>query len=98
MKLDDSAIEAGLQELQGWSRQGNAIARSYKFADFRTAFAFMTFSALAAEKMDHHPDWANSYSRVDVTLSTHDSGGITARDFKLASEMNRIAARLSDSA
>lgn len=95
MKMDDSAIETAVAKLPGWSRQKDSIARSYSFADFRTAFAFMTACALTAEKMDHHPDWKNSYSRVDVQLTTHDSGGITERDLILAAQMNEIAARLA---
>ncbi len=94
MKLDDSAADAALASLPGWSRTGNAISRRFQFSDFRTAFAFMTASALAAEKLDHHPDWSNSWSRVDVSLSTHDAGGITSLDLELAGVMNRIASGL----
>lgn len=91
MKLDDSAVDAALAGIGGWSRTGNVISRSFQFSDFRTAFAFMTACALAAEKMNRHPDWSNSWSRVDVSLTTHDSGGITARDLELALVMNQIA-------
>jgi 4a-hydroxytetrahydrobiopterin dehydratase len=88
------AAEA-LKELPGWSAvEGrDAIFRSYKFGDFSAAFAFMTRAALKAEQMDHHPEWINVYSRVDVTLATHDAGGVTALDVKLAKFMDEIAAQ-----
>jgi 4a-hydroxytetrahydrobiopterin dehydratase len=86
---------AGLDEVlaAGWAlaADGKSILRSFKFADFTEAFAFMTAVALAAEKMDHHPDWTNVYNRVDVTLSSHDIGGLSARDVKLAKRMNALA-------
>jgi 4a-hydroxytetrahydrobiopterin dehydratase len=77
----------------GWTlaADGKSISRSFKFGDFSEAFAFMTAVALAAEKMDHHPDWTNVYDRVDVTLSSHDIGGLSARDVKLAKRMNALA-------
>lgn len=77
----------------GWRLRddGKAISRTYTFADFVQAFAFMSASALVAERMNHHPDWSNSYSRVDVTLSSHDTGGLTQRDVALAVEMDRLA-------
>ena len=71
----------------------DAIARSLKFDDFRTAFGFMTEIALAAEKLDHHPEWFNVYNRVDITLSTHDAGGLTELDIRLAEIIDRAAAR-----
>ena len=71
----------------------DAIYRSFKFADFTAAFGFMTQAALVAEKMDHHPEWFNVYARVDVTLSTHDAGGLTDKDIKLAAAMDAIAAK-----
>ncbi len=78
-KLDDAAIAAGLKALPEWSRgsERDAITRSFKFADFNAAFGFMTRVALVAEKMDHHPEWFNVWNRVDITLSTHDAGGLT---------------------
>jgi 4a-hydroxytetrahydrobiopterin dehydratase len=83
-----------LQQLTGWRAvEGReAISKSYKFGDFSAAFAFMTRTALKAEQMDHHPEWFNVYNRVDVTLSTHDAGGVTALDVKLAKFMDEIAA------
>jgi 4a-hydroxytetrahydrobiopterin dehydratase len=86
------AAEA-LKQLAGWSAaEGrDAISKSFKFADFKAAFAFMTRAALKAEQMDHHPEWFNVYNRVDVTLSTHDAGGITALDVELAKFLDQIA-------
>jgi len=86
---------AGLDEVlaAGWTMaaDGKSISRAFKFADFAEAFAFMTAVALAAEKMDHHPDWTNVYNRVEVTLSSHDIGGLSPRDVKLAKRMNALA-------
>ena len=92
-KLDDAAISDGLKSLPAWSRVPGreALARSFKFADFNAAFGFMTRSALIAEQMNHHPEWFNVWNRVDVTLATHDAGGITELDLKLAAAMDRIA-------
>jgi 4a-hydroxytetrahydrobiopterin dehydratase len=86
------AAEA-LKQLAAWSAaEGrDAISKSYKFADFKAAFAFMTRAALKAEQMDHHPEWFNVYNRVDVTLSTHDAGGVTALDVELAKFLDQIA-------
>ncbi|EHS50170.1 pterin-4-alpha-carbinolamine dehydratase [Rhizobium sp. PDO1-076] len=94
-KLDDAAIAARLGELKGWSiaRAGVAIEKHYVFRDFRQAFGFMTEAALAAEKLDHHPEWFNVYKRVDVTLTTHSAGGLTELDFKLAVLMDMVAAQ-----
>ena len=69
----------------------DAIQRTFKFKDFSEAFGFMARAALVAEKMDHHPEWTNVWNRVDVTLSTHDAGGLTERDLKLAEAMDRLA-------
>ncbi|MGD9542513.1 MAG: 4a-hydroxytetrahydrobiopterin dehydratase [Methylocystis sp.] len=80
---------AAVAQLKGWSAVDgrDAIAKSYKFADFKEAFAFMTRCALKAEQMDHHPEWFNDYNKVDVTLATHDAGGVTALDVVLAQFM-----------
>ena len=88
--LSDQERRKALAELDGWqvARGGNAITKSFKFKTFNEAFAFMTRAALAAEKMDHHPEWFNVYNRVDVTLSTHSAGGVTELDIKLAKKMN----------
>lgn len=89
-KLSKDAITIALAELGGWSlaTDGASIKRSFVFKNFSEAFAFMTRVALAAEKMDHHPDWSNVYKTVDVTLNTHDAGGVTALDIALAKKMN----------
>jgi 4a-hydroxytetrahydrobiopterin dehydratase len=85
--------EAALKRLTGWrlSGKGEAITRTFTFGDFSEAFGFMARAALAAEKMDHHPDWSNSYKKVEVTLSTHSAGGVTGLDVALAEAMDRIA-------
>jgi 4a-hydroxytetrahydrobiopterin dehydratase len=85
--------KAALAKLTGWSAVDgrDAIQKSYKFADFNTAFGFMTRVALKADQMDHHPEWFNVYSKVDVTLSTHDSGGVTEKDVDLAKFMDEAA-------
>jgi len=84
---------AALESLPGWSAvEGrDAIACSYRFADFNAAFGFMTRVALAAEKLDHHPEWSNVYNRVDVVLTTHDVGGVTTLDVTLARLMDAAA-------
>lgn len=87
------AAEA-VKQLSGWKAADgrDAITKQFKFADFSAAFAFMARVALKAEAMDHHPEWFNVYNKVDVTLSTHDAGGVTALDVALAKFMDEIAA------
>jgi len=83
--------------LSGWAvapGDRHAIARSLTFADFNTAFAFMTRVALRAEPMDHHPEWSNVYNRVDILLTTHDAGGVTELDLTLARFINDAATPL----
>jgi 4a-hydroxytetrahydrobiopterin dehydratase len=85
------------KRLPAWAYQpdrGGQIRRSLRFADFAQAFGFMTQVALAAERADHHPEWFNVYSRVEVTLTTHDVGGLSARDLALADTVDRLAAQL----
>ena len=86
-------LAAALAQLDGWRAvEGReAIAKSFKFADFNAAFGFMTRVALKADRMDHHPEWYNVYSKVDVLLSTHDSGGVTEKDVELAKFMDEAA-------
>ena len=86
------AAEA-LSQLTGWSAaEGrDAIVKTFKFADFNAAFGWMTRVALAAEKLDHHPEWFNVYKKVEVTLSTHDAGGVTELDVELAEAMDKLA-------
>ena len=92
-RLSGEARRAALAELADWTEvEGrDAIARTFTFKDFNAAFGFMTRVALVAEKNDHHPEWRNVYRTVEVVLSTHDAGGITARDIALAKAMNAIA-------
>jgi len=92
-KLDGARRDESLAALEGWHEvEGrNAIARSYAFADFNTAFAFMGKVAVYAEVVDHHPEWFNVYGRVDVTLTSHDVKGVSARDLAMARFMDRAA-------
>lgn len=92
-KLTAEARKAALAKLSGWTEVPgrDAIARKFTFEDFNAAFGFMTRAALVAEKMDHHPEWFNVYKTVEVTLSTHDAGGVTELDIKLAGAMDKIA-------
>jgi 4a-hydroxytetrahydrobiopterin dehydratase len=92
-KLTGRARADALRKLSGWSEVSgrDAIARKFVFKDFNEAFGFMARAALVAEKMDHHPEWFNVYKTVEVTLSTHDAGGVTELDIKLAAEMDRLA-------
>jgi 4a-hydroxytetrahydrobiopterin dehydratase len=92
-KLTGDARKVALAKLKGWVEVNgrDAISRKFTFKDFNEAFGFMTRAALIAEKLDHHPEWFNVYNRVEVTLATHDAGGVTERDVKLAQEMDRLA-------
>jgi len=92
-KLPADARKSALAKLTGWSEVNgrDAITRKFTFKDFNQAFGFMTRAALVAEKMDHHPEWFNVYKTVEVTLSTHDAGGVTERDIALAEAMDKIA-------
>ena len=94
-KLGADARKAALSKLNGWSdvTGRDAIAKKFEFRDFNQAFGFMTRAALVAEKMNHHPEWFNVYNKVEVTLSTHDAGGVTENDVKLAEAMEKIASQ-----
>lgn len=94
-KLSPEARKTALAGLQGWAeaKDRDAISKTFTFRDFNEAFGFMTRVALVAEKMDHHPEWFNVYKTVKVTLSTHDAGGVTELDVKLAQAMEKMAAR-----
>lgn len=86
--------EAALAKLPGWQAakgEREAIARTYRFADFNTAFGFMTRVAIRAEQLDHHPEWFNVYNRVEVILTTHDADGVTELDVSLAGFMDEAA-------
>ena len=92
-KLSPNARAAALKQLRKWkSADGrDAIVKSFAFKDFNQAFAFMTRAALLAEMLDHHPEWFNVYNKVDVTLSTHDAGGVTQKDIDMATAMDAYA-------
>ncbi|HWA29554.1 MAG TPA: 4a-hydroxytetrahydrobiopterin dehydratase [Rhizomicrobium sp.] len=92
-KLEGQARAAALKSLSGWKPVDgrDAIAKQFQFKDFNAAFGFMTRAALLAEKMDHHPEWFNVYNKVDVTLSTHDAGGVTQNDIDMAKAMDSWA-------
>ena len=96
-KLTSEERSTQLGELRGWVAVAgrDAIQRQLKFADFNEAFGFMTRVAIKAQEMDHHPEWFNVWNTVRVDLSTHDAGGITALDVKLAHSMEELASRLA---
>ncbi len=90
-RLADSEIEEALKGLEGWTLQNVKLNRDFKFASFVEAFGFMTSAAIEAEKMNHHPEWFNVYSKVKVQLVTHSADGITSLDVDLAKKMNALA-------
>ena len=90
-KLSTDHVTSRLRDLPGWTLEGGKLHREFTFTDFVAAFGFMTEVAQAAEALEHHPEWFNVWNRVEVTLSTHDAGGLTERDLKLAETMDRIA-------
>jgi 4a-hydroxytetrahydrobiopterin dehydratase len=90
MPLNESEITAGLSSLPGWSKAGKAIERIYKFQDFVSAMIFVNRVAEAAEEANHHPDIAIRYNQVTLSLWSHDSGGVTKRDLKMAAAINQI--------
>lgn len=93
-KLTEAERNTLPHTLPDWTLRSDhaAISRSFKFKNFAQAFAFMTRVALLAEKMDHHPEWSNVYNRVDILLTSHDAGGLTARDITLAQAIDRVLA------
>jgi 4a-hydroxytetrahydrobiopterin dehydratase len=93
VKLSESELNLELANLPGWSLESGKLHRDYLFLDFVAAFGFMTGAALVAERMDHSPEWFNSWNAVRVDLSTHDAGGISALDVKLAVAMEELAKR-----
>lgn len=92
-KLEGTQRVSALALLDGWTEVAgrDAIRKAFKFGDFSRAFAFMTRVALRAEQLDHHPEWANVYDKVEVTLSTHDAGGVTELDVALARFVDEVA-------
>ena len=87
----DAQIEDALDGLPGWSQEGEALVKSFEFADFPAAIAFINRAAGPIDELDHHPEWTNVYNRVDVKLSSHDVGGVTERDTQLAAVLDRLA-------
>jgi 4a-hydroxytetrahydrobiopterin dehydratase len=96
-RLDAATLDDLARALPGWQlerEQGGCLRRTFEFPGFAQAFAFMTEVALAAERMNHHPDWSNRFNRVDVCLTTHDARGLTRLDLDLARAADRAAARV----
>ena len=92
-KLSDIEIQRELGTLSGWTRKGDSLVKTFAFPTFMSGIAFVDHVAVAAEKMDHHPDLDIRYNKIGVTLSTHSAGGITGFDVALAREMERLASR-----
>lgn len=88
--LSEQQVSLHLQDMPGWQRDGNSIIKSFEFNDFVEAISFMTQAAFYAEALEHHPTWHNTYNVVDVRLTTHDTGGITSLDIRLAKRMEHI--------
>ena len=91
-KLSDPQIETELKNLDGWKhdQSQNAITKTFKFKNFSQAWGFMSRIALIAEKMDHHPQWSNTYNSIEIALTTHDADGISSRDIKMASAIEKL--------
>lgn len=87
----EQEIASALTALPGWSRSGATIAKTFTFTDFNQAWGFMCRVAMLAEKADHHPDWRNVWNKVEISLTTHDAGGLSTRDFGLAKAIERVA-------
>jgi len=93
-KLGDRDIQSALASLPGWQVVEGKLHREYGFPDFVHAFGFMATAAMAIEAMNHHPEWSNVWNRVTVDLTTHDAGGITAKDVELAARLEELARKL----
>jgi 4a-hydroxytetrahydrobiopterin dehydratase len=89
-KLTTAELDKEMGALPGWELAAGKLHREFEFEDFSSAFAFMTRAALVSERLDHHPDWFNSYNRVSIDLSTHSAGGITALDVKWARAVSAL--------
>ena len=87
----DAQIEDALEDLPGWSQEGEALVKSFEFSGFAAAIDFMSRAAPRIDELDHHPEWTNVYNRVDVRLSSHDVGGVTGRDVRLAHALEELA-------
>jgi 4a-hydroxytetrahydrobiopterin dehydratase len=90
-QLSDSEIRERLGLVPAWKLDGNKLRREFAFSDFVAAFGFMTRVALLAEKADHHPEWFNVYNKVRIELTTHDAGGLSERDFELATQIDKLS-------
>jgi 4a-hydroxytetrahydrobiopterin dehydratase len=89
-KLNEQEISERLENLEGWTFSENALHTSFEFENFKEAFTLMTRIAFEAEAQEHHPDWKNVYNQLEISLSTHDAGGVTEKDFKLAKVIEGI--------
>lgn len=89
-KYSKKQAELAFSELKGWTMKKDSLSRKITFKNFAQAFGFMTCVAIEAEKMNHHPDWKNAYNKVTISLSTHDAGGLTEADFKLAKLIDKL--------
>ncbi len=89
-KLSTSEIEKELKKLEGWEFNENALETTFEFQNFKEAFTLMTRIAFECEALNHHPDWTNVYNRLHIRLSTHDAGGVTRKDFELASLIEQL--------
>ena len=94
-RLDDTAVRSRLERLHGWTLDDGRLHRRLEFDDFVGAFGFMSSVALVAERLNHHPDWSNSYRTVDIHLSSHDVGGLSERDFELAGRIDALYSQRS---
>lgn len=89
-RLSDQEVEIQLAACPGWQLSSAKLYRRFDFSDFNAAFGFMARAALIAESLDHHPEWSNVYNRVEVSLTTHDAGGISELDFELAKRLSAL--------
>ncbi len=92
-KLTDKEIDSLLKDFEGWAYENGSIIKSFKFKDFKQAFAIMTRIAFECEAQNHHPDWENVYNNLTIKLNTHDTGGVTKKDFQLAQSIENIVAQ-----
>ena len=89
-KLTEQEINDKLENLEGWDYTENALHTSFEFENFKEAFTLMTRIAFEAEAQQHHPDWSNVYNQLEIKLTTHDAGGVTEKDFKMANAIEAI--------
>ena len=88
--LDEKDIQKALEKLQGWEYRDNAITTTFEFGNFKEAFTVMTRIAFECEAQEHHPDWTNVYNQLEIRLSTHDAGGVTEKDIRLATTIESL--------